>query len=143
MRDFFAIDDSRFPIVVGKYFPFIPTQEEFAKSQTVIENFCASHSDFVLLFDFSQVPVLSHEYRIMQAKWVTQNDQLFVRQRIRFVFYTPVIMTRIMMKAFFIITRPSIPFEMVSTLEKAYAWAGKQLKMKPRAANSLSDSSNR
>jgi hypothetical protein len=130
VRNFITIDDSKFPIVVGRYQKFIPTQEEFVNSQEIMESFCLNHENYVFLIDFSEMPILSTEYRIAQAKWTKKCDPLFVRQKAKLVFYTPSITARIMLKTYLLLFSPSIPYTMTSSLEKAYAWAATQIKLK-------------
>jgi hypothetical protein len=133
MREFLTLDSSKFPIVVGIYNKFIPTPEEFTKAQTDVENFCMSHEDFVLVLDFSVIPILSSEYRIAQAKWAAKTDALFVKQKMRIAFYTPSIITQVVLKSVFILSKPGIPYTLASTLEKAHVWAAKQLALKPHS----------
>ena len=130
MREFLTLDTSRFPIVVGKYKSFIPSREEFFKAQADIEEFCAGHENFVIILDFSEVPVLSTEYRIASAKWATKNDSLFARQKMKVIFYTPSVLVQLVMKGVLLLSSPSVPHIIVSDLDKAYTWASKQLAIK-------------
>jgi hypothetical protein len=131
MREFITLNTSKFPIVEGKYQGFIPTQEELVLAQVAIENLCVMYENFVLILNFSELPPLSFEYRIAQAKWAEKNDALFAKKKMKVAFYTPSMVTRVVMKSVFIISTPSIPYTLTPTLEKAYAWAFKQLGLKP------------
>lgn len=137
MREFLTLDHSRFPIVIAKYHPFIPTREEFFKAQTDIEEFCSNHENFVIILDFSEIPVLSTEYRIASAKWAAKNDTLFVRQKMRVVFYAPSILVQLVMKGVLLLSSPSVPHTIVSDLDKAKAWASKQLGVKQNSLKSF------
>jgi hypothetical protein len=127
MRNFVTIDSSKFPIVVAKYPAFIPTKEEFLQAQTDCENFYTNHVNFVFLVDLSNVPYLPNEYRISQAKWVARLKELHIKQKIRFVFYTPTLVVQVMMKALFILGKPGVPYTVTTNLEKAHKWAAQQL----------------
>jgi hypothetical protein len=127
MREFFVLDTSKFPLVVGTYQDFIPTAEEFCQWQLDLDAFNADHENYVLLLDFSKVQSLSTEHRIQAAKWASRNDALFVQKNLKAVIFTPSLGTRIMMKAFLIMVRPRSKYMLVSSLEKAHAWANQQL----------------
>lgn len=126
MREFLTLDSSKFPIVVAKYQPFVPTREEFFKAQTDVEEFCAVHENFAIILDFSEVPVLSTEYRISSAKWAAKNDPLFARQKMKIVFYTPSVLMQLVMKGVLLLYSPSVPHTIVSRLDKGFSWASKQ-----------------
>jgi hypothetical protein len=130
MREFFTIDASAFPIVVGTYQNFIPTLEEFLKSQEDLETFIISHTDFVLLVDLSTAPLLSSEYRVSQTKWAAKNNPVFARQNIKLAFFTPSVLAQVAMKGSFFMHKPHVPYTLVSSFEKAKAWGLKQLKTK-------------
>lgn len=129
MRDFLTIDRSGFPIIVAKYSAFVPAREEFLKAQEDLENVYKEHPNFVLLINLADVPYLPTEFRIAQAKWQQRMRDIHVRQQIRFVFYTPSTALQLLMKTVFTISTPGVPYTVVTTLDKAYAWARKQLQI--------------
>jgi hypothetical protein len=129
MRDFMTIDSLKFPVVVCKYHNFVPTQEEFLKAQRDCEEFYADHLNFVVIVDLSDLPALPNEYRISQAKWSQRNKPLVTKQQITFSFYTPSLALQLLMKTVFAISTPGVPYAVCATLEKAHAWAQKQIAM--------------
>ena len=134
MRDFVTIDSSEFPFVVARYHAFLPTLEEFIKAQRDCENFNTTHSDFVLLIDLSVTPYLPYEYRILQAKWVDRTADEMRKHNMRVVFLTPSTAMQLLMKAIFLITRPKVPYTVVTTVAKARAWAREQLASEGKSA---------
>jgi hypothetical protein len=127
MRDFVNFDSTNFPIVVSKYKDFIPTREEFVKAQADLEHFINTNANFVLLVDLSVMPYLPPEYRISQAKWLAKNNHVFTSQKIPIVYYTPSVVAQLMIRSVFIVVKPAVPYAVVTSLEKAEAWAAKQV----------------
>lgn len=127
MRKFVNFDDSKFPIVFARYQKITPTPEEFSQMQKDMEAFTISHSNFVMIVDLSELAFLPSEMRISQAKWSKQNDPVFIRQKMKIAFCTPSSIGQIMLKGVFLISKPGIPYTVVSSVEQAIEWGRKQL----------------
>jgi hypothetical protein len=127
MRNFLTLDSSAFPIVILKYHDFVPTLEELLLAQRQVEDFISANQNYVQLIDFSEMPYLSSEFRILQSKWQEKHKATYARQKIKVVFFAPGLLTRIMLKGLFAINKPGVPCVVVSTKEKALAWANQQV----------------
>ncbi len=127
MRDFLTLDTSGYPIVVAKYHDFVPSFEEFIKSQDDLEAFYKTHTHFVLLVDFGVMPYLPVEYRMLQAKWGFRCKPLVMKNAISVVFYAPSKMLQLFLKMFLVAGARGCPTAVVSSLEKGYEAAKKML----------------
>ncbi|HEY0744633.1 MAG TPA: hypothetical protein VGD40_24365 [Chryseosolibacter sp.] len=133
IRDFITIDTSRFPIVLVTYQGFVPTWDEYHRAHTAIEMLVANRNNFVIILDFSQIQTgLSSEYRVAAARWASKTEPLFIKQNVKVAFYTPSVLTRIVMKGSLVLAPLRYPYTLAPTLEKAYAWAAKQLQQSQR-----------
>jgi hypothetical protein len=133
MRDFVTIESTRFPLVAAKFADFIPTMEEFLDMQAKLTKFVQTHTDFVLIVDMSQMQFMPSEHRIAQANWQKQSNPLFLKQRMSLAFCTPSIIAQMMLKGVLIINKPSVPYTVVSSIDKATEWATAELKRKGRS----------
>lgn len=120
MRDYLILDLSNFPIIVGTYQDFIPTADEFRKWQADMEEFLEKHDNVVTLIDFSKIKILSSEYRVHAAKWASVKDEMFIRKNIKIIFYTPSLITKVMMKAIILMARPKTKYFLYTDFDKAY-----------------------
>lgn len=127
MRKFVLFDLSEFPIVVAKYQEIIPSLEEFIQSHIDTESLLAQHSDFAMIIDLTNMPFLPLEYRIAQSKWNAKADKVFVERNVKFVFYTPSSLARLLLNAMLILIKPSIPYTTTSNFKKARELASRML----------------
>lgn len=127
MKKFINIDAAKFPIVVTRYANFTPSTEEFQQMQVDLENFVTNHTSFVMIIDLTDLAFWPSELRISQAKWAKDRDSLFVKQKMRIAFCTPSLISQMMLKGVFLISKPSIPHTVVSSVDQGTEWGLKQL----------------
>ncbi len=131
---FAEIDASQFPVVVIRINPKEASKADVEEHMHESYEFVQSQTQmFVSVYDLTNLKYLSSEARIQLGEWTKQNKALFQKHIAGVAYYSPSVVTSMLLKGIFLISPPPTVYIIAGSIEEALTWARERVKNKARS----------
>jgi hypothetical protein len=127
-NDFFSINVDNFPFVYIEMKEKTPTEEEFDKYLSVLNDLHIQDNPLAILMEFmGNTGYLKAEYRIKLGNWTTLNKDKMRKHLVGAAFVTNSLLHKVLLQGIFFIQTPPYEYIVVSDIEKAKKWVNEKI----------------